>query len=322
MAVAVKKEAETKAGTPSFGLAGASLLSTLYFVVGFIAVYHGIPLLYDAVLAWWTANVTDAVNLGSFMYQGVKLLLVAGGAAGLLLLWPRIFPAQPGLRAGTAFGVAAVIVGFWLVYLVSSLAQKYLLADVDANLYLWGGAAIAAAAAGLGLYAFVNTMRKPRTKETLVQIEEQGWFSSGVYKKGQGIRARRGTMIGLLLLIGAGLWVYAVRRGLTVSGEWRVDVPFDPERYIPILYAPRLTVAVFIAAIGFWLSFRLVNYPRFADFLIATDAEMNKVSWSTRKRLVQDTIVVLVTVALMAVFLLLVDLLWSYILSKLGVIYS
>ena len=32
------------------------------------------------------------------------------------------------------------------------------------------------------------------------------------------------------------------------------------------------------------------------DFLIATEAEMNKVSWTTRKRLVKDTIVVLVTV--------------------------
>ena len=58
-----------------------------------------------------------------------------------------------------------------------------------------------------------------------------------------------------------------------------------------------------------------MNYPAFADFLIATEAEMNKVSWTTRKKLVQDTIVVLVTLFLMTVFLLAVDILWIKILT-------
>ncbi len=55
--------------------------------------------------------------------------------------------------------------------------------------------------------------------------------------------------------------------------------------------------------------------PVFADFLIATEAEMNKVSWTTRRRLIQDTIVVLVTVFLMTMFLFLVDIMWIQILS-------
>mgnify|MGYP003579247066 CR=1 FL=1 len=38
-------------------------------------------------------------------------------------------------------------------------------------------------------------------------------------------------------------------------------------------------------------------------------------SWSSRKRLVQDTIVVLVTVVLMTLFLLLVDMFWGWLLS-------
>jgi preprotein translocase SecE subunit len=65
-----------------------------------------------------------------------------------------------------------------------------------------------------------------------------------------------------------------------------------------------------------WMSWRIVNWPAFADFLIATEAEMNKVSWTTRKRLVQDTIVVLVTVILLTVFLFVVDILWIRILSN------
>ena len=55
--------------------------------------------------------------------------------------------------------------------------------------------------------------------------------------------------------------------------------------------------------------------PTFADFLIATEAEMNKVSWTNRKRLVQDTVVVLVTVFLFTMFLFVVDILWIRILS-------
>jgi preprotein translocase SecE subunit len=53
----------------------------------------------------------------------------------------------------------------------------------------------------------------------------------------------------------------------------------------------------------------------FADFLIATEAELNKVSWTTRKRLYQDTIVVLVTVVLMAFYLFAMDQVWQHVLS-------
>ena len=56
--------------------------------------------------------------------------------------------------------------------------------------------------------------------------------------------------------------------------------------------------------------------PTFAEFLIATEAEMNKVSWSSRRRLLQDTVVVLVTTLFMAFFLLAVDLFWGWLLSR------
>ena len=65
-----------------------------------------------------------------------------------------------------------------------------------------------------------------------------------------------------------------------------------------------------------WLAWRTVNYPTFADFLIATEAEINKVSWASRRSLVRDTIVVLTALALMTVFLFLVDLFWGWALSQ------
>jgi preprotein translocase SecE subunit len=77
-----------------------------------------------------------------------------------------------------------------------------------------------------------------------------------------------------------------------------------------------LTMPVVLFALACWFSWRLVNWPVFADFLIATEAEMNKVSWTTRKRLYQDTIVVLTTVLLMTVFLFVIDILWIKILTN------
>ena len=64
------------------------------------------------------------------------------------------------------------------------------------------------------------------------------------------------------------------------------------------------------------MAWRIVNCPAFADFLIATEAELNKVSWTTRKRLIQDTIVVLMTVFLLTVFLFVVDVAWGKVLSN------
>src|SRR5207302_4724455 len=82
----------------------------------------------------------------------------------------------------------------------------------------------------------------------------------------------------------------------------------------------RFTLPILLVAAGLWLSYRLVNFPAFADFLIATEAELNKVSWTTRRRLVQDTIVVLTTMLLLTVFLFVVDVAWGWLLSKVGVL--
>jgi preprotein translocase SecE subunit len=68
--------------------------------------------------------------------------------------------------------------------------------------------------------------------------------------------------------------------------------------------------------LALWFAWRVVNYPVFADFLIATEAEINKVSWTPRARLIQDTIVVLVTVLIITTFLFFVDGFWGWFLSR------
>jgi preprotein translocase SecE subunit len=84
---------------------------------------------------------------------------------------------------------------------------------------------------------------------------------------------------------------------------------------VTLLPSVQFTVPLLLLAVSLWLAWRIVNMPTFADFLIATEAELNKVSWTTQKRLVQDTIVVLTTVFLMAVFLFGMDWTWKVVLS-------
>src|SRR5262249_5899851 len=78
----------------------------------------------------------------------------------------------------------------------------------------------------------------------------------------------------------------------------------------------RFTFPFLLAAVFMWLGYRLVNFPPFADFLISTEAQLNKVSLTTPKRLIQDNIVVLTTMVLLTVFLFVVDLIWVWALSN------
>src|SRR5262249_15458746 len=102
-----------------------------------------------------------------------------------------------------------------------------------------------------------------------------------------------------------------------VAHTWFWTVPFMPPEhaYLPLMFAANIVVPILLGLLLLWFAWRIVNWPVFADFLIATEAEMHKVSWTSRKRLVQDTIVVLTTVFLMTVFLFIVDIVWIKVLS-------
>ena len=50
--------------------------------------------------------------------------------------------------------------------------------------------------------------------------------------------------------------------------------------------------------------------PAFADFLIAVEAEMNKVSWPSRGELFRASVVVLFTIIALALLLYAYDFLW------------
>ena len=102
--------------------------------------------------------------------------------------------------------------------------------------------------------------------------------------------------------------------------------PSGPMELATIRLLPHIkfTLPFVLLAASLWFAWRVVNLPVFADFLIATEAELNKVSWTTRKRLYQDTVVVLTTLVMMALLLFAMDQLWLHLLSwkRVGVIYS
>jgi preprotein translocase subunit SecE len=126
-------------------------------------------------------------------------------------------------------------------------------------------------------------------------------FQLGIYKRSQGRIARQVTFFVLALGVGLGAWrlsVYEIDAGRT----WQFVVP------------------AVVAAIGAWLAFRLVNIPAFADFLIAVEAEMNKVSWPTRSELFRSSLVVIFCIFFLAVVLYAYDLFWSSLLHLLRIV--
>ncbi len=101
------------------------------------------------------------------------------------------------------------------------------------------------------------------------------------------------------------------------TDPWVVTAPFtDGKAHYIFMYHITLTLPLLLLVVAGWFAWRLVNWPTFGDFLIATEAEMNKVSWTTRRRLYQDTIVVLVTVVLLTVFLFVLDVAWIKVLTN------
>lgn len=127
-------------------------------------------------------------------------------------------------------------------------------------------------------------------------------FSLGVYKRSQGRLARQITFASIVVLVAFGCWSL---HNYLVS---RVEI------------GTRYGVSLAVLVAGIWIGYRLVNIPRFADFLIAVEAEMNKVSWPTRTELFRSVVVVLVTIIGLAFVLYAYDILWQFLLRMLGVL--
>ena len=404
MAVAVKNTPEVASASLLDRMAVAALAGTAYALGTLGIVFYLIPSLWGAL--GWEGPVAVVF----------RALLQLAALGGLVVFGARLLgtKAVTGVRAGIFIG----LVGFLLVLLLTRWASLWIeYWSYDRGYLGPSTGSILTAIVGLGLLALgIRLFLRPASERFLIRLEEQGWFTPKPYKMLQGVRVRRGTIFGILLLVGSGIWTMLAHNTLRKGAlDWQLDIPFtgrvvvqstgdvpentlskhvpdwksrwesgslvldrytlqeinrrvDPATHVKIIepgssdYKPndvpergdynaevkkikeeggvepktanpepargavtyraltllpsvQFTVPLLLLAVALWLAWRIVNVPAFADFLIATEAEMNKVSWTTQRRLIQDTIVVLVTVVLMAFFLAFCDLSWKSVLS-------
>jgi preprotein translocase SecE subunit len=309
MAVAVKNMTEAGAQRPINRLAVESLVGVVYVVAALGVLFYGLPAL------WNWLNLTSS----AFINGAMLILAMVAAAGGLVYLGIRLVGANPphGFRAGVFCG----LVEFLLIGLVTCGVGNLIQGTSFGESQPAAGLAITAVIGLLLCGAAGRFFFHPTFARWTTQLEDQGWFNIAPYKKSQGQRVRRGTILGILILAACGIYTMLVHRALETGAEHlQVTIPFTDGKTWVILPDLKFTVPILLAAGALWIAYRVVNYPMFADFLIATEAELNKVSWTSRKRLIQDTTVVLVTVILLTLFLFLVDQLWARVLTRIGVV--
>ena len=92
--------------------------------------------------------------------------------------------------------------------------------------------------------------------------------------------------------------------------------------YADFLSSGNFWLSAVIAVAGIWFGYRVVNYPKFTDFLISVQAELNKVTWPSTDQLRRATIVVIFVIFAMALFLYVFDIIWTFLFQLLGIRYS
>jgi len=120
-------------------------------------------------------------------------------------------------------------------------------------------------------------------------------FTTDLYKRNQGRVTRQATAAAIVLVVAFGAWTLSQGPLMAQQEAIKVGVP---------------TGIVVLAA---WLSFRLVNFPRFADFLVSVQAEIDKVTWASRSELYRATVVVVSTMVFLGAMLFLYDQLWFFL---------
>ena len=305
MATAVQTSTPPGTPNPRLRLALTSLFVGLFVLGGLAVAIFLVPALVERAMPRPPAGQPDPFTVTRWLSQ---IVLQVVSAVGITWLGTRLAGSNPprGLRGGVFLVVSVLIAVFFITR------------AIGLNLEESGfGLPITLVVLGALLAASYFFLTSPRAERWMHAIEDQGWLSAHGYKKSQGIRMRRYTLIGILLIGGSGVYSLVAQQPLG-TGDWVLRIPYtgDPSLTLIPLTAIEYSVPVLLAALTIWFAWRAVNMPVFADFLVATEAEMNKVSWSSRRRLLQDTVVVLATVFLLTAFLLVMDVFWGWLLSR------
>jgi preprotein translocase subunit SecE len=115
-----------------------------------------------------------------------------------------------------------------------------------------------------------------------------------IYKRGQGYYTRLYSALTMFVIVAFGC--YALHEKLRGTNIWVVTL------------VPAALCVVFSLLI-YWL----MNKPNFADFLIAAEGEIKKVSWSSRKEITVSTFIVIFVVISMTIMLFTADFIFKYL---------
>ena len=130
----------------------------------------------------------------------------------------------------------------------------------------------------------------------------------GIYKRGQGYYTRVVSAggFGLVILMG-GYWL-----GEQLSGV--VQIAGEP------VYTRAVAFIIFAAVFGSIAYYLIGVKPKFVDFLVATEGEMKKANWSSRREVAGSTWIVISMTIFIAIICFLWDLLYQWIFSTAGVL--
>ena len=121
-----------------------------------------------------------------------------------------------------------------------------------------------------------------------------------IYKHGQGKYTRLWSGVGAATIIGLGCFRLYEKLGVLTNNLWL-------QTMIPTV------VFVVLAGSVFWA----INRPSVADFMIAAEGEVKKVSWSSRQEIAVSTFIVMVVVVFLALLLGTSDLILQVLFNKL-----
>ncbi|MBA4067717.1 MAG: preprotein translocase subunit SecE [Isosphaera sp.] len=293
MATAVEPGSQPRTPAPPASLLLASAIGAVYVAAALAVAFRFLP-------TFWAEYAAPRAG-----YYGRPVLPVSQIVVFLGLVWVGrrllLDNAPKGVHGGVFLVISAAVTVFFL--------WRALALNVGEGV----GQIVAGVFAAVLVFFAFRFLSGPTGTGWMVALEEQGWFSTAGYKSSLGQKARRLTILGILLLGGTGIYSLWVAR--TLPENWALALPFENPGSVTVLPDAQSMVPGLLLALTLWVAFRAVNIPSFAEFLIATEAEMNKVSWTPKRRLAQDTVVVLTTTLIMVLFLLVVDLFWGALLS-------
>lgn len=134
---------------------------------------------------------------------------------------------------------------------------------------------------------------------------KRGFFES--YKPGQGYYTRVWSGVGYAALVAWFAWFMYDKFALVDAGKYTTIVQAGVA----------VAVILIFGLLGYWL---LRLNKKVGDFLIATEGEMKKVNWTSRKDIIGSTKVVIFVLIAMSVLLFVVDIFFMSFFNFIGVL--